>query len=352
MKLNKKLILTLAAGIVLTACGGGSSGGAVSNPNPTPVSHKPAEINNDQEKNNIQEPASSKGQDKAQALPNSQNQQPSAQSDVIEKKPQPETIPSVKHASVASQPQEKKIDASFDKIGSVTLDKDAQTLTLNQFILVDKAGVQTKYDSVSGKKIIEEKETIVLPLANIGAEHKSADFIVRHSDDLFYGYYHDTNSKNLVDAADKFSRYFVVYDENRVNSNIAQDLTAVYSKKEGFIYGSNPQNKEFAARISKFGDISIKFENGKATGQVKDETSDLFTITGDTKQLIVTPTESNPIIAAVLTHNQKSYTQGMDKAVMDIKFVDSKSGASDQKYLIGEAKNDNWQAVMVSEKQQ
>ncbi len=35
---------------------------------------------------------------------------------------------------------------------------------------------------------------------------------------------------------------------------------------------------------------------------------------------------------------------------METKFIDSKAGNSDQKYLIGEAKSDNWQAIMVSEK--
>lgn len=35
---------------------------------------------------------------------------------------------------------------------------------------------------------------------------------------------------------------------------------------------------------------------------------------------------------------------------MDIKFIDSAKGAGDQKYLIGEAKSESWQAIMVGEK--
>ncbi|MEG9545137.1 hypothetical protein V6W75_03905, partial [Mannheimia sp. HC-2023] len=263
----------------------------------------------------------------------------------VENAPQTELTPPV------PQPQSPKIDASFEKIGSVKLNKDAQTLELSRFTLVDQAGTKPKFDVVSGKQIIEEKDFLVLNLADINAEQLSSDFLIRSSDDLFYGYYNDTNSKNLVDAADKFSQYFVVYDEKRVNNNISDKLTATYHKKEGFVYGSNPHTKEFAARISKLGDVEIQFENGQAQGKVKDGNSDIFTIKGDIKQLEITPTEGNPIITAILTQNQKSYTPGMEKAIMETKFIDSKAGNSDQKYLIGEAKSDNWQAIMVSEKQ-
>ncbi len=69
-------------------------------------------------------------------------------------------------------------------------------------------------------------------MSDINAEQLSGDFLIRRSDDLFYGYYHDTNGKNLVDAADKFSQYFVVYDEKRVNDNISDKLTATYRKKK------------------------------------------------------------------------------------------------------------------------
>ncbi|HDL5162645.1 TPA: hypothetical protein PXA66_002533, partial [Mannheimia haemolytica] len=267
--------------------------------------------------------------------------------------PQVENAPQAEVTPPVPQPQSQKIDGSFDKIGSVKLNKEAQTLELSRFTLVDKLGTPPKFDKVSGKKIIEEKDFLVLNLSDINAEQLSGDFLIRRSDDLFYGYYHDTNGKNLVDAADKFSQYFVVYDEKRVNDNISDKLTATYRKKEGFVYGSNPHTKEFAARISKLGDVEIKFENGQAQGSIKDEkdgNAEIFTIKGDTKQLEITPTESNRIIIAILDQNQKSYTPGMEKAIMETKFIDSKAGNSDQKYLIGEAKSDNWQAIMVSEK--
>ncbi len=44
-----------------------------------------------------------------------------------------------------------KIDGSFDKIGSVKLNKEAQTLELSRFTLVDKLGTPPKFDKVSGK---------------------------------------------------------------------------------------------------------------------------------------------------------------------------------------------------------
>lgn len=376
MKINTKFIFTLATTLVLTACGGSSGGAAPSANQPKVVSQgqdtpqeqgntqkpnqpqkqndaqtkKPQEQNAIQKPNNAQEKGKPQVQGKIQPTlqsPNSSKEQHS----VVENKPQSGMNAPTKPEQNKPTLQEKKIDASFEKIGSVTLNKDAQTLTLSQFTLVDKAGTSPKFDNASGKQIIEEKDFLVLNLADINAQELSSDFLIRRSDDLFYGYYNDTNSKNLVDAADKFSQYFVVYDEKRVNSDISDKLTATYRKKEGFVYGSNPHTQEFAARISKLGDVEIQFEDGQAHGTVKDGNAEIFTITGDTKQLEITPTEGNPIIMAILSQKQQSYTQGMEKAVMDTKFIDSQANNADRKYLIGEAKSDNWQAVMVSEKQ-
>ncbi|HDL1258725.1 TPA: hypothetical protein PWU83_001477 [Mannheimia haemolytica] len=337
MKFNKKLILTFAATLVLSACGGSSSGGSPSTPNqPKPVlvpktQNTPQAQNAPQMENNTQSQNNSQIQDQPEVAP-----------------PATQIAPSI---------PEKKIDGSFDKIGTVILDAEKQTITLNKFILVDKPDSPKKYDRVSGKPIIEEKNQIILPLADISTgaltSDQNADYLIGRSGDLFYGVYHDTQSNILVEEADKFSKYFVIYDENRVNSKVSQDLTATYDKKGGVVYGANAGIKEFEARLNKLGDVNIEFKNGKANGNISDENSvkPIFTITGDTKSLVISPTADNPVISVILNERKQSYSQGMEKAVMDIKFIDSAKGAGDQKYLIGEAKSKSWQAIMVSEKQ-
>ncbi len=72
------------------------------------------------------------------------------------------------------------------------------------------------------------------------------------------------------------------------------------------------------------GDVEIKFENGQAQGSIKDEkdgNAEIFTIKGDTKQLEITPTESNRIIIAILDQNQKAILQEWKKQLWKLSLL-------------------------------
>ncbi|WP_373767731.1 hypothetical protein [Glaesserella sp.] len=349
MKISTKFSMSIVATFVLSACGGGSG----SSPTAQPISQKvPTESVSP-----VPAPQSPQATESPQpALPST----PEISSTPNEK----EVIPTPPHTDevIPTPPKDEKHPEiaednakHYTVFGNIVFNQQVPSVTVNEFTTVEDA-----FDKTRGKPIIQRKTAKEIPLSSItltgvGTEGKSDYQIHLLTDNVFYGYYANAQRDFTVEAGDRFNEYFAVIDDSRITKSVPLDLTATYRKENGFLYGSNYHVQDFAARITKRGNVDIRFENGKATGSIVDldfgENETVFEISGDTKQLILEPTESNAIIQAHLHHNQQKFQKGFEKAAMDITFIDSATGADDQKYLIGTARSDMWSGVLAAEKQ-
>ncbi|WP_211267749.1 hypothetical protein, partial [Proteus hauseri] len=157
----------------------------------------------------------------------------------------------------------------------------------------------------------------------------------------YYGYRIELDA----DRTASYASYIYSIEKDLIAENVPNDLNAVYSKKDGFVYGPLDHRSDQINTVVSTADITMNYTNGIVKGIITENNSriannELFKIDGDTKSLVITPTQhvSNGIIPN-------------DRAVMDIQFVNSAENRDDHKYILGTTKTESWIAVLAAEKQ-
>ncbi|WP_373819964.1 hypothetical protein [Glaesserella sp.] len=368
MKVSAKFSLTLLSAVILTACSSGGSSGAkppsqsgkvdqpkVQQPEAPKVKQPEAPKVEQPEAPKVEQPEAPKVE-QPEAPKVEQPEAPKVKQPEAPKVEQPEA-PKVEQPEVpkVEQPEVPKVELPEIKTNYQTFGKaqfNQETQTINLYTFKRREGEDT-FDK-HGNLILEDKQQIVLPLSEINTliQHKDYE-IYPLADNIFYGHYSDSPSDYTINADDRYRQYFALVDENRISKSIPADLTATYHKADGFIYGAIPHNNDYVARIVKKGDVNLQFEGGVATGNIIDKNvgdAPVFTLKGTINRLEIQATENNEIIQAHLEGSGTQYTPGMDKAIMDIKFIDSAPDANDKKFIIGYAENDRWSGILVGEK--
>lgn len=293
MKLNKKLILTLAASLVMAACGNSGSKAQTNIPGP----------------HQIQQPK--------------QLEQP--------KQLTPQYSGYLSNYATSN--------VEFTKFSATTATQ-VQPTQLNLYQFEKTSG---KYNSFTGKEVIAEKTHKSVSLSSItvqgldGSDYKL--YLLAPNSKVYYGFYSDALNNEITSIDDKYNNYFYLFDKNTISKDVPTSLTATYVKEDGFIYGSTGK-EEGSTHLPQVGTVNLRFVDGKAQGEVIDRSGhneEVFTFSGDSKNLVITPTDKNRI------------TTQRDPASMELNFIDSKQGANDYKYVTGTTKGDHWSGVLAAE---
>ncbi|WP_206073621.1 hypothetical protein, partial [Proteus alimentorum] len=157
----------------------------------------------------------------------------------------------------------------------------------------------------------------------------------------YYGYRIELDA----DRTASYASYIYSIEKDLIAENVPNDLNAVYSKKDGFVYGPLDHRSDQINAVVRTADITMNYTNGIVKGVITENdprigNNELFKIDGNTKSLVITPTQhvSNGIIPN-------------DRAAMDIQFVNSAENIDDHKYILGTAKAESWVGVLAAEKQ-
>ena len=157
----------------------------------------------------------------------------------------------------------------------------------------------------------------------------------------YYGYRIELDA----DRTASYASYIYSIEKDLIAENVPNDLNAVYSKKDGFVYGPLDHRSDQINAVVRTADITMNYTNGIVKGVITENdprigNNELFKIDGNTKSLVITPTRhvSNGIIPN-------------DRAAMDIQFVNSAENIDDHKYILGTTKAESWVGVLAAEKQ-
>ncbi len=157
----------------------------------------------------------------------------------------------------------------------------------------------------------------------------------------YYGYRIELDA----DRTASYASYIYSIEKDLIAENVPNDLNAVYSKKDGFVYGPLDHRSDQINAVVRTADITMNYTNGIVKGVITENdphigNDELFKIDGNTKSLVITPTRhvSNGIIPN-------------DRAAMDIQFVNSAENIDDHKYILGTTKAESWVGVLAAEKQ-
>lgn len=168
---------------------------------------------------------------------------------------------------------------------------------------------------------------------------------------LYYG--HLLHNVPFQGKTIKIYQMFHGINQNQINrEQIPSNFNAQYKKDKGFLYSIFSTRSDIETKthipLPQYADISITYENGKATGQVtktNDKNTTLFNITDNggsmsDYKLTVTPT------------GKDSNIQSSDKAQFEVYFLDSTT-KGDRKYITGSGSSTSkkWGGVFAAEKQ-
>ncbi|SUC10747.1 outer membrane lopoprotein PlpP [Pasteurella canis] len=147
--------------------------------------------------------------------------------------------------------------------------------------------------------------------------------------DMYYGYRQRANVNR------DGSHYELVYAVNNdYVATLPNNYTATYKQDGGFIYTPYVLSSSAQNIIIKKGNVEIYYKDGNVNGEVYDtidKTHPIFNITGKNTQLTIESTKNISISGTPISENQK--------ASMEVKFINSKKGTNDYKYIIGTGKS-------------
>ncbi|GJJ80013.1 hypothetical protein PcPA57_07330 [Pasteurella canis] len=147
--------------------------------------------------------------------------------------------------------------------------------------------------------------------------------------DMYYGYRQRANPNK------DGSHYELVYAVNNdYVATLPNNYTSTYKQDGGFIYTPYTLADTAQNRIRKEGNVEIYYKDGNVHGEVYDPTNKnaaIFNITGKDNQLTIEATANISNSGTLISEKQK--------ASMEVKFINSKKGANDYKYIIGTGKS-------------
>ncbi|TDQ59704.1 hypothetical protein EDC45_0362 [Mesocricetibacter intestinalis] len=334
MKDYKKLFSALCLSACLAACSGG--GGGNNTPQNPPRGNQPPQQTPPQGQQPQQPQQPDKGKNPQPQLPESgkKPEQPKLPDSGRDPQQPPQTNPIL--------PQPPKVEAPQPEAKGYfteTINKDGKNADS-----VWKSATNITKDSIPVYKIqrINTEEVLTKELQRIKAPAVEAYYDMSLlGNNAFYGHY--TSIGNNGEYA---INYAYGFDKNLENKNVPSNITANYTKENGFLFFTKIPN-QYGGGVHSGGNVNIVFRNGNiekgeitsGNGSVK-----LFDIEKgkSVNQLIIKPTANANI--------DKNILQG-DNSTADIHYLNSSKDTNDYKYLVGTVEAKNWYGVLAAEKQ-
>ncbi|TDQ59702.1 hypothetical protein EDC45_0360 [Mesocricetibacter intestinalis] len=337
MKNYKVLLSVFCLSACLAACSGG--GGGNNAPQNPPRGNQPPQQIPPQKKNpqpqspdkkteQPQSPESGKKPEQPKLPDSGRNPQQPPQTNPIP--PQPPKVE-------APQPEAK---AYFTE----TVNKDGQNKDMRWNSSAIKKDFIPVYDidfieDTNGNYSFVKEEVIVkAPSKKTNNNHHDITLL---DDDFFYGYYFNLDNENIL-----FSNYFYAFSPQIENKNVPSNITANYSKSNGFSYTIRNSNveKHHSGNVD-VADVNIQFANGEI---IKGEISKKEK--GKHVQLFEVE-KGKTINQLIFTPKNNSFIKDTDKGTADIHYLNSTKDANDNKYLVGTVDAKGWYGLLTAEKQ-
>lgn len=262
--------------------------------------------------------------------------------------------------ATASKERNKREVNAIGKVGSNTwggqcVSQEYCSINITSPLTVDTYDVKTtdisKRGLSSSESTSETAKTLTLTSQNSKGENY--DFVLLGSEDAPMAYYGYRERANNAHTGKHYDFLYSSKDEVTYHE-LPEHFSATYSKDGGFIYSPLSQSSLSNNTQRRKGDVYIDYKDGAVTGSIYngdtqyDRTHALFKITGNGENLIVESTEYIVGSGSTIDPNQKG--------VITARFIDSKQGAGDYKYLLGAGKSDEvanktgWVGVIFAER--
>ncbi|TDQ59703.1 hypothetical protein EDC45_0361 [Mesocricetibacter intestinalis] len=335
MKDYKKLFSALCLSACLAACSGG--GGGNNTPQNPPRGNQPPQQTPPQ------------GQQPQQPQQPDKGKNPQPQSPESGKKPEQPKLPD----SGVNPQQPPKVEAPQPEAKAYfteTVNKDGKNKDMRwNSAKINKNTLPVyniDFPDAANRKLFKEAVIVGVPSYGIITGKGIHGEIGVYKFDLlasegFYGYYSDLDKNN-----NEIINFAYGFNPELENKNIAENISSIYSKKDGFLYKAkkkkSPSDTSRDFGYSR-GDVNIEFKNGKITkGEITstDGLLNLFKIEN-----------GESINHLVITPEKDSFITNTDKGIANVHYLNSTKDANDNKYLVGTVDAKGWYGLLTAEKQ-